>query len=747
MKKLVSRFIAILVLTYAGPVFAQSSLWQDATPQAKSSADASTTRYFDSDDQALRDLLNLVPSELSGQSATINLPMPDGSLARFSIVESSIMEAELAAKYPEIKSYKVYGIDDPGASGRVDMSPKGFRGMVYTSQGRVFIDPDWQYPSTQRYLSRTSRSESSTSGFQCSTNQLPGNQLYSPDISYRTENRIAGSLLEYRLAVSATQEYVLAPKVNTNGAGFELSDALAEINTAINRVNVIYERDLGIRLVLIGNNDLLIDTTGTSPLAGFNNDGLQLLANNKSWIESKIGVSDYDIGHVFSTGGGGVARLASVCDASLKAQGVTGLPDPVGDVFYIDFVAHEIGHQFGAEHTFNGTTSNCFGINRIALNAFEPGSGSTVMAYAGICGAENIQPHSDATFHSKSIEQIDSFVSASGNCPSALVSAGNLNEPIANAGVDRVIPISTPFLLQGNGTDADAGDTLSYQWDQIDAGTETSSATLGDDLGDNALFRTYVPQPGGDRDFPALGTQVVDGPFDLSEALPCTARDLNFRLTVRDGKSGQDTDDLKLTVDSSSGPFKITSQTTTTTIFVNSGGIPITWDVANTDNAPVNCANVDIDLLTFSNDYSTYAVTSLLTNVANNGNQSVSLLLNDNSASKARFRVSCSDNIFYDISDADLVIQNTGGGGAGDFATTGNTTFFNDLGLVSAASAGACNAGAGPVGGGGNFASIGTGSSIFDYLWLIFLSSLLCGVSLKRLHSTRFRICAALRPE
>ncbi|MEE8364576.1 MAG: zinc-dependent metalloprotease family protein [Gammaproteobacteria bacterium] len=751
MKKLVSRFIAILVLTNVGPALAQSGLWQEVTPRAKLSTDISTTRYFDSDDQALRDLLNLVPNELSGQSATIYLPMPDGSLARFSIVESSIMETGLAAKYPQIKSYKVYGIDDPGASGRVDISPKGLRGMLYTSLGRVFIDPDWQNPVTQRYRSRTSRGEPSTSGFQCSANQLAGNQSYSPDISFRIENRIAGSLLQYRLAVSTTQEYALAPSVNTSGPIDDptiISDALAEINTAINRVNVIYERDLGIRLVLIGNNNLLIDTTGTSPLAGFNSDGLELLANNKSWIDTRIGVSSYDIGHVFSTGGGGVARLGSVCDASLKAQGVTGLPNPVGDVFYIDFVAHEIGHQFGAEHTFNGTTSNCFGINRIALNAFEPGSGSTVMAYAGICGAENIQPHSDATFHSKSIEQIDSFVSSvAGSCNLTTASASNLNEPIANAGVDRVIPISTPFLLQGNGTDADAGDTLSYQWDQIDAGTETSSATLGDDLGDNALFRTYVPQPGGDRDFPALGTQVVDGPFDLSEALPCTARDLNFRLTVRDGKSGRDTDDLKLTVDSSSGPFKITSQTTATTIFVNSGGIPITWDVANTDNAPVNCANVDIDLLTFSSDYSTYAVTSLLTNVANNGNQSVSLLLKDNSASKARFRVSCRDNIFYDISDVDLVIQNTGGGGAGNFATTGNTTFFNDLGLVSAASAGACNAGAGPVGGGGNFANIGTGSSIFDYLWLIFLSSLLFRVSLKRLYSSRFRFSASLRRE
>lgn len=739
MNALIFRLIAILTLINSGAALAQSNLWQDVTLQARSGSSASTTRYFDSDDQALRTLLNLVPGESSGQTANIDLPMPDGSLAAFSIVESSIMEAALAAKYPQIKSYVVSGIDEPGAYGRVDISPKGFRGMLFTAQGRVFIDPDWQNPVAQRYLSRTVENESSTSNFQSRDSELPGNQSYSPDLNYRTVNRIPGSLIVYRLAVSATQEYALAPSVNINAPGNEVADAVAEINTAISRVNVIFERDLGIRLVLVGNTGLLIDVAGTSPLAPYNNSGIDLLDNNKAWIDAQIGVGGYDIGHVFSTGGGGVARLASTCSDPIKAEGATGLPDPTGDLFYIDFLSHEIGHQFGAEHTLNGTTSSCSGANRNALTAFEPGSGSTIMAYAGLCGVESIQTNSDAVFHSKSIEQVNTFVSGVGNCNST-ISANNLSEPFAIAGVDRVIPTGTPFLLEGSGTDADLGDTLSYQWDQIDAGTATTSSTLGDDLGDNALIRTYPPQPVGNRDIPALGTQIVDGPFDLSEALPCTARDLNLRLTVRDGKSGQDIDDIKLTVDANSGPFNITSQNTSATIVVSSGAFPIIWNVANTNVAPVSCATVDIDLLTFSSDHTSYAVTSLLTGVVNNGNQLVSLLSNDNSASNARFRVSCSTNIFYDISDADMIIQNSGGIGSGTFATTGNTTFFNSSGLVFAASAGSCSTGGGigggVGGGGGSFIDFDSATGVFSYLWLIFLSSLAFGAVHKRVRLT-----------
>jgi hypothetical protein len=723
MSEFLIRVITTLLLINSSASLATQDFWQHVTPSSKLLIDdTQSIRYFNVDEAALRDFLTRVPEELSGDNShTIRLPMPDGTLVSYSIVESPIMEASLANKFPEIKSYVVYGIDDLGASGRVDISPKGFRGMIYTSQGRVFIDPDRKNSTVGRYLSRTDRGSRSSNNFQCGTNQLARNQSFSPVLNNRVENRIADSLLQYRLAVSATYEYATTPSININGAGSEVSDALAEINTAINRINVIYQRDLGIRLVLVGSGNL-IDINNTSPLAGFDGDGIQLLLNNKSWIESDITVNQYDIGHVFSTGAGGLARVASVCNETQKAQGVTGLSDPTGDAFYIDFVAHEIGHQFGAEHTFNGTTSGCSGINRTALSALEPGSGSTIMAYAGICGAENIQANSDATFHSRSIEQINSFVSAGGNCPSAIVSASNPNDPVANAGIDRVIPTGTSYLLQGNGTDSD-GDTLSYQWDQIDAGTETSSVTLGDDLGDNALVRTYLPQASGNRDIPALGTQVVDGPYDLSEALPCTARDLNFRLTVRDGKSGQDTDDLKLTVSSTAGPFKITSQTESNTIFINSGAVPITWDVANTSVAPVNCATVDIDLLTFSNDHTTYAVTPLKSGVLNNGNNLV--VLPDKSNSNARFRVSCSNNIFYDISDEDLIIQNTGGSGAGTFDTTGNTTFFNENGIVFAASAGTCAA-----------ATVvsGSGGGVLDSLWIIFFVSL--SICRRQMHKT-----------
>ncbi len=722
MNRCYRRLIVILLLLSSGASFAGQGFWQIVTPETKLLSDQATSiqfsdektsiGFFDADEQALRGFLALVPHEQTGNdSYTILLPMPDGTQTSYSIVESPIMQAALAAKYPEIKSYLVDGIDDPGAIGRVDMSPKGFRGMIYTSQGRIFIDPDWQNPTIQRYLSHKSSGDADSSGFQCSANQLGSNRAYTPVHTFGTQNRIAGNLIAYRLAVSATQEYVLAPNVNTKGAGNELSDALAEINTAINRVNVIYQRDLGIRLVLVANNEIIIDVDGTSDLVGFNNNGLAMLPVNQGWIDSKIFSINYDIGHVFTTGGGGVASIQAVCNDLIKAQGVTGLPDPTGETFYIDFVAHEIGHQFGAEHTFNGTTASCSGNRNLFATTFEPGSGSTIMAYAGICGAENIQNTADATFHAGSISQINNFVAGAGNCNTLIPIAPANADPVAIAGPGRTIPLGTSFQLQGSGTDSNPGDILSYQWDQMDAGTATSSTTLGDDFGDNALFRSYLPQPTGDRDFPALGTQVADGPIDLSEALPCTSRIVNFRLTVRDNKSGQATADVSLTVDGASGPFRITSFNTAQTIFTTSPLI-FNWDVANTNTGAVSCANVDVDLLTFSADHKTYAVTQLLSNVVNNGNQIITLP--DNSNSNARFRVSCNSNYFYDISDADLIIQNSGGGGAGTFATTGNTTFFNTNGQVFATS-GTCVAA--PIATGG-------GSGGIDGPWLLFLLSL-----------------------
>jgi len=720
---------------------AYASYWQAETLLDRSGdTNATVIQYFSNDQQALRTFLSSVPQQHSGQSLEIQLPMPDGNLDRFSIQESSIMAPELAGKFPQIKSYKVRGIDDPTASGRVDMSPKGFRGMIYTSQGRVFIDPVTPNLSANRYMSRTGETASSDQKFHCGTHSLESNQAFLQQLKISTNNntaiasRVPGNLITYRLAVAATQEYVLAPNVNTNGAGNELTDAMAEINTAINRVNEIYIRDVGVILLLVGNNNILIDVNGTSNLAGNNDDGFTLLGENQTWIDTQLGVGTYDIGHVFSTGGGGVAALGSVCADStlvgdgISAQGVTGLPNPVGDLFYIDFVAHEIGHQFGAEHTFNGTEGSC-GPNRSfgGSVAFEPGSGSTIMAYAGICSTENIQLFSEATFHAGSIDQINAFTSGAGNC-NALVGIAPANtEPTADAGQDFVIPKGTSFLLQGTGSDADVGDTVTYQWDQMDTGTETDEDTLGQDLGDNALFRSYAPQATAIRHFPALGTQVNDQ-RDLSESLPCTARDLDFRLTVRDGESGQATDNVTLTVDDDAGPFMITSHNSAASVVP--GAVSIEWEVANTDNSTTNCSNVDIDLLTFASDHSTYAVTSLVTASPNNGTALVTIP--DMANSNARLRVTCSNNIFYDISDEDLTIVSAGV----NFSTTGNTTFFNSNGQTFVANDEVCEAVAGGIAGGTDnplFDEDDGGSSGSTNLdWLYFLGFLLSTMVVRR---------------
>ncbi len=701
---------------------AYASIWQVDTSSNRTATASYGSRYL-GDNSALRYLLNRVPNEFTGQSLEIDLPMPDGSLASYQIYESSIMQPGLAARFPDIKSYVVRGLDHPGSYGRVDISPKGFRGMIYTPFGRVFIDP--VQDGSAQYFSRTSQNQARKNGFQCGVYDLGENRssLRAFGQNSITGNRISGSITSYRLAVSATPEYVAAVSTSIPS----LNDAMSEINTAINRVNQIYERDLGIRLLLVSGNDKLIDVQGNANFA--NDSTLLLLDQNQDWIDSEIGAASYDIGHIFSTGDGGAAQIQSVCGSS-KAQGVTGLSNPTGDLFYIDFVAHEIGHQFGADHTFNGSSGVCGG-ERNAATAYEPGSGSTIMGYAGICGGEDLQASSEATFHAGSIDQINNFVG--GLTCHATISANNPSEPVVNAGSDKVIPIQTAFWLEANASDAD-GDVLNYQWDQMDTGTGTNSGTLGDDLNNNAMFRTYEPFAFSRRDFPALGTQL-DNLLDLSESLPCVDRTLDFRVTVRDGKSGQATDNLRLTINQSAGPFRITSHNTGGTIFINSGALTLTWDVANTDLAPVSCNNVDIDLLTFSNDDSSYAITPLLSSTTNDGSEQ--LTLPDMLSTRARFRVACSDNIFYDISDNHLTIQDSGAGT--NFPDSGNNTFMNTKGLVFAAKGQEC-AGAVPATNGfGVSGGSGGGGSLHPF-WLLALL-MLVGVGRTYSYSVVLRAC------
>ncbi|MBT4449513.1 MAG: hypothetical protein HOC92_07435, partial [Gammaproteobacteria bacterium] len=626
------KSVTILCLLLSSTVTnADNGTWSVVKQSFKNSTDHQQSgRFYKVDAIKLKQQLSRATHE--GRSAAISqieLPLRNGVIESFTVEESPIMAASLAAKYPEIKTYKIHGVDNPYASGRLSMGPNGFYGMITDSTGTFYIDPD----STDIYHTYEKNDQNKTEPFNCG---VTGHNHESPlgVTAARSASRTAGSLRVYRLAVAATTEYVSA-------VGGTDRIAHAQIVTAINRVNEIYQRDLGVKLELIANNDDLLETSGNLPVAYTNDNSTLMLEENQQNIDAVIGKANYDIGHVFGTsgssGGDGVAYVGSVC-GSVKAGGVTGLQNPVGDAFYIDFVSHEIGHQFSGEHTFNGSSGACFGDPRMPAQAFEPGSGSTIMSYAGICSAENIVDHADAMFHAGSIGLIDTFTTSGlgSNCGS-LTSSSNPSEPLVDAGNDYTIPRKTPFKLTAIGSDADS-DAITYAWDQMDAGTATSAISLGADFGDNSLFRSYLPQADNFRHFPAFGT-TLQNKYDDSETLACQSRDLKFRVTVRDGNSGIGRDDLLITVDNNSGPFEITSFNSSETISLDN--VDITWDVANTDIAPVNCAEVDISLLTFNTTKTTYSETMLTQNVTNNGSASVTLP--DSSNSKARFKIQCSD--------------------------------------------------------------------------------------------------------
>ncbi len=683
----------LLISVFCSTVFAQS-IWQQTTetnslkaikdrpiiPEKYSLFTLNKAELFKTFDAAPKEFTT---AAITGTSNILLIPMPNGTQQQFKICTTPVMEAGLQQKFTEISTFSGQGIDDPYATIRIDFNPYfGFHAMILSVNGRVFVDP-YSRKDIVHYISYYANDLK---------NDEPIYKEGKPIMSDRYKNYLQnqfgqgtsvstaatacrGSMLyTYRLAVACTGEYAQAA---TGLANPTKAQTMAMITTTINRVVGVYEKEVAVRMVLVANNNVIVYTNpATDDFAG-NDDANTLITESQTIIDTKIGNANYDIGHTFSTGGGGLAGLGVVCVTGQKASGITGRGFPVGDAYDIDYVCHEMGHQFGGNHTFNGADpTNCApnsnpGPAAIGGTAYEVGSGTTIMGYAGICLLEDIQPNSDPFFHTVSFDEIGNYITLStGFGCAARTPTGNLPPTITAMNNNNIsIPTGTPFRLTGAATDPN-GDALTYCWEQWDESPGTNTWNGGGATTTDPLFKSRLPKISGTRTFPDIRVIVANYPANPAatmdglkgETLPTVPRAMRFRLTVRDNKNGGGGVATggngcsagfagTYTVNATGAPFTVSAPNGAETYACGSVQ-NITWNVGTSNITPINSTLVNIKL---STDGGLTYPTTILSNTANDGTQSVTIP-SVPPTTTARIMVEAADNIFFDISNANFTI-------------------------------------------------------------------------------------------
>lgn len=662
--------VACLFLSLS--ISAQNKFWSDRVEPVLHLETASNANIFPQKRKAVNLDFDRMKTQLEANAPkefttskgfVVYLPMPDGSAEPFELFYSPIFEQELQDKYPDIRSYKGTGVNHPKWTTRLTVSPIGLKGSIFTSKGEIYIDPfvhGKNEAHASYYVKDYPQEVHEMADFGCGNSDPDHSPIAHFDFSHlesMNSTRSAGpaaNLRTFRVAIATVGEWT----VQMGGK----DDALARVAASVDRLNLVYERDAGVRLILVGNNDQVIFTDPqTDPYQGGkgNKSGRTLISMNTEWLNNLIGFDNYDVGHVFPlrcNDVGGVARLGSLCQAA-KGAGTTCWYQDNLDYIVVRVFCHEMGHQFSAQHTMN----LCDNDNENLATGYEPGSGSTIMSYGGLCGSNNVVAGAAASrdityFHANSVMSISSYARLV-SCGNTISTSNSSPEVELNHPNGFTVPVLTPYAINATAMDME-GDSLTYCFEQHDFGLK--SCPLGMPTGSCPAFRSFPPNNDPYRVLPRFSSIWNNQTFsNRNEVLVDYTREMNFVVTVRDnnpetGAFGMDT--MTFYTDENSGPFIAT--------YPNNGEeqiagdiVEITWDVANTNQQPVNCRAVDI-LLYNSSTWGDYTV--LKAGTENDGSEWITM---PDAQDNVRIMVRASDNIFFDITNRAFdIVESTNAG-------------------------------------------------------------------------------------